>query len=142
MPDSKTPTPRRSCAKSVTLSSVSAWIGRCRACSPKSVFSPRTTAPILARCCSSTSSGFSSPRRSCMTPTTREVDERDFTPGTDVIRYMRQQSLTWPVALKELIDNAIDVGATRIWLSFGKDRVRIQDNGNGCADLLAMLRLG
>ena len=45
-------------------------------------------------------------------------DDLDITPGTNVIHFMRNQNLTWTDVLKELIDNAIDQGATRIALSY------------------------
>ena len=67
----------------------------------------------------------------------------DLTPDTSVIRYMRQQNLTWAQALKELIDNAIDQGATEIWITLQPPRVcQIMDNGLGCPHLKTMLRLG
>jgi hypothetical protein len=69
-------------------------------------------------------------------------DGRDFTPDTSVILYMRKQNLNWPTVVKELIDNAIDAGASLIRLTMTRHLVRIEDNGRGCPDLLDMITLG
>jgi sensor histidine kinase regulating citrate/malate metabolism len=66
----------------------------------------------------------------------------DITPDTSLIQSWANQLIHWSTILGELIDNAFDAGATRIRLTLGKDRLRIEDNGVGCPDRARMLTAG
>lgn len=67
-------------------------------------------------------------------------------PSTEIIASIRARNLTWKVGLGELIDNAFDAGAARVSVRFQKEAsglsLRIEDDGNGCDSLSAMLTLG
>lgn len=64
-------------------------------------------------------------------------------PGPSLLRALKEQSLSWKVALGELIDNSFDAGATQVRICFKSNRVlEVHDNGNGCGDVIAMLTLG
>lgn len=63
-------------------------------------------------------------------------------PRTGVIDSMRNQGLPWNVILGELIDNAFDASATRVSFNFDAKRLEVSDDGSGCLDVLAMLRIG
>ena len=66
----------------------------------------------------------------------------DITPTTGLIDGMRHQTLGWFGILGEFIDNAFDAGANRVEINFTNDQLEIVDNGEGCRDLLLMLRPG
>jgi hypothetical protein len=73
------------------------------------------------------------------------LDDRDvraFPPDTTVINYMRKQNLNWPQCVKEMGDNSWDAGATWIRLTITPQRICMEDNGAGCADLIETIRLG
>jgi hypothetical protein len=65
----------------------------------------------------------------------------NITPGTELLDAMRRQSLGWEKALSELIDNSFDAGANRVSIQIGSSRVLVKDDGNGCDNILAMLRI-
>jgi hypothetical protein len=50
--------------------------------------------------------------------------------------------LTWDTVFGEWIDNAFDAGARTISFEFGKESIRIIDDGRGCENLTDMVRLG
>jgi hypothetical protein len=59
-----------------------------------------------------------------------------------VIEASRATQLSWLKALQEFIDNSCDFGARRVTISFGKDWVEIDDDGEGCADPSYLLSPG
>jgi len=63
------------------------------------------------------------------------------TPTTGFIETI-ENSLEPKEAVSELIDNAIDAGATRIDVQFGGDYFQISDNGSGVSDMNAPFKLG
>lgn len=57
------------------------------------------------------------------------------TPDVSVVDSFRRANLTWPVAVKELVDNAFDAGATVIRVEWvGGNEFRITDDGVGADD--------
>lgn len=67
-------------------------------------------------------------------------------PSTHMIRAWAEQNLGFKKAFAELIDNALDAGATRVTIEFrgsAKSRtMSVVDDGRGAPDILAMVRLG
>lgn len=66
----------------------------------------------------------------------------DLTPATSLIDSWAHQLSQWPTILGELVDNAFDADATHVVFTLEKDRLRIEDNGVGCANLELMLKAG
>lgn len=67
----------------------------------------------------------------------------DITPLPAVIHAMSQQNLKWEDILSELVDNSLDAGASRVDIVLGPGKsVTIIDDGAGCKDIQAMLRMG
>lgn len=62
--------------------------------------------------------------------------------GTALLRAAAHANHKWWVVLSEWIDNAFDANAKTIAFEFVKDALRIYDDGTGCADPLALVRLG
>lgn len=73
-----------------------------------------------------------------------EVVEFDITPDTHIIASIAapSQKMHWLLALGELLDNAIDGGATTVAISFANGFFSIVDNGHGAEDAPAMITLG
>jgi hypothetical protein len=70
------------------------------------------------------------------------VIELNLTPDVSIIESIRANSkLRACDAYSELIDNALDWHARRIELRISREEVRIRDDGEGCGNLGAMLRL-
>lgn len=63
-------------------------------------------------------------------------------PETGVLESYKRQNITWRLRFGELIDNAFDAKATTVSFEFEKKKLTIKDNGNGCPNPLAMVRLG
>lgn len=64
-------------------------------------------------------------------------------PSTGMLRGMiAAGSMNLHRAIYELIDNSLDKKATEIRIDRTKDEIIVDDNGNGCADLMEMVRLG
>lgn len=73
----------------------------------------------------------------------------DITPTTAVLHPIKMRKMTHAEFLGELIDNAIDANADRIWVGFQTsgqssvcERFVIEDNGVGCDDLATVFTLG
>lgn len=65
------------------------------------------------------------------------------TPVPTVIRSIRNEHNNWPKSLCELIDNALDAGASQVYLDFGEaGSLTVRDDGRGCDNVLRMLRQG
>jgi hypothetical protein len=55
----------------------------------------------------------------------------DITPEPHFISSVRHQKIEPYIALAELIDNAIDAGASEVFISVGADEISVRDNGVG-----------
>lgn len=66
----------------------------------------------------------------------------DASPEPHMLDSLINTKVYWPEAFGELIDNALDQGATKIDIHISDDSVSVIDNGAGCSDLSAMIRLG
>lgn len=66
----------------------------------------------------------------------------DGTPETHIIDSLLHTKVHYPEALGELIDNSLDQAATEVDVFLDGESVVVSDNGNGCANLPSMLRLG
>lgn len=73
----------------------------------------------------------------------------DAPPDGSVLFAICASGLKWKDALGELIDNALDAGATRVSIEFGPPRSHgtsaymvVSDDGIGCNDPIAMIQLG
>ena len=67
----------------------------------------------------------------------------DITPHVELLRAMRQQSFKFATLLAELVDNSLDAAASRVEITIGpKKQISINDDGQGCRDISAMLTLG
>lgn len=64
------------------------------------------------------------------------------TPETEILYALRSQSLSYKAILGELIDNSFDAGATRVRIEIDGHDLIVEDDGNGCADLVSMITLG
>jgi hypothetical protein len=77
-----------------------------------------------------------------------ETDYIEAPPTGDYLRSLVNDRLDWRIALGEPIDNALDANARRVLIEIGASKsgrppfVRIEDDGDGCADLIDMVRLG
>jgi hypothetical protein len=80
-----------------------------------------------------------------MTTTDFEIDT---TPDTSMILAQCESNLGWKKAIAELLDNAIDAGATEVVVQFGKqinDRpvtCALRDNGSGSDEVTNFFRFG
>ena len=63
------------------------------------------------------------------------------TPDSHIIESIRNTKITGPEAVGELVDNALDAGASKITIETTGDLV-VSDNGKGCSNIEAMLRMG
>lgn len=72
----------------------------------------------------------------------------DISPTTHLIQSVATQSLTYVKVLCEMIDNALDAGATTVTIEFGKrnkdgaQHILVSDNGEGCKSLIPLVRFG
>lgn len=66
----------------------------------------------------------------------------NITPPPTYLNALTQQTLSWRDALGELIDNSLDVNATRIEIEFLGKTLTVKDDGEGCDDIARMLTLG
>jgi hypothetical protein len=66
----------------------------------------------------------------------------DSSPATHVLDSLMHTKIHWPEAFSELVDNSLDQGATKVTIETFEQGVAVIDNGAGCNDLSAMLRLG
>lgn len=73
-----------------------------------------------------------------------------YPPSGEILKSIANEGLTWFTALSELIDNAFDANAQHVVVEVGKPKPKekgleflvIQDDGDGCADLIDMVCLG
>lgn len=63
-------------------------------------------------------------------------------PDPHVLLSYMNLNMPWWKALAELIDNALDAGATSVSIDVKKDQLTIRDNGSGCADVAAVIQMG
>src|SRR5215813_13725045 len=67
----------------------------------------------------------------------------DITPLYEIVNSLRHQGHTWKILFAELVDNSFDAGAARAEILLGPGKkITVIDDGNGCSDIAAMLRLG
>jgi hypothetical protein len=68
----------------------------------------------------------------------------DITPDSHLIESIRNSGIYYPEALSEMVDNSFDAGATAVSIVYDNASkiMSVQDNGKGCHDFLAMLRIG
>jgi hypothetical protein len=66
----------------------------------------------------------------------------NLTPEPHIISSLTHTDISWPEALSEIVDNSLDQAATKVHITFSPDTVSVADNGNGCANIESMLRLG
>jgi hypothetical protein len=67
----------------------------------------------------------------------------DITPSTEMVRSWKQDSRINLVAvIKELVDNSLDWGATKIEITKSELGIFVRDNGTGIRDIRSALRFG
>lgn len=66
----------------------------------------------------------------------------DMTPDPNYIGGMQSDHMTLWDGISELVDNALDAGATRIVIKINNSRIEVRDNGRGCDSIKRILRLG
>lgn len=72
------------------------------------------------------------------------VEMDDATPPPYILKAIRGRGITHAEAFAELIDNALDAGATRIAIEMWRDRITATDNGRGVTrdNVRAMIKPG
>jgi hypothetical protein len=65
-----------------------------------------------------------------------------YPPSVNVLRAVAAGKVGWTTALGEWIDNAFDRSATRVFISFERDTVTVQDDGEGTATPHKIVQLG
>ena len=65
-------------------------------------------------------------------------------PHPHMLLSKRNANLTYQLVLGELIDNSLDAGANRVQVTIDlqKKQIIVEDDGNGCDNLTAMVQLG
>ena len=66
----------------------------------------------------------------------------NLTPSVESLAAQLASTISWSKGIGELIDNALDAGASKIDIVFHGKSVVVQDNGLGCCDLSVILTPG
>jgi hypothetical protein len=69
-------------------------------------------------------------------------DKQPLTIAPGFLRGLKGERTEWPVVCKELIDNSLDANAKNISIRICDGSFVIDDDGEGCADLIAMESIG
>ena len=64
------------------------------------------------------------------------------TPLPALLNSIRNQNLPWSIIFGEFIDNAFDAGADRVVVTVGSKSIEVEDNGQGCKEILLILTPG
>jgi hypothetical protein len=75
-------------------------------------------------------------------PMTRKPRRREATPVAHMILSKRMADHKPHDMICELVDNALDAGATRVWIEIGRRSITVCDDGSGMLDINDAIRFG
>src|SRR5262245_64205862 len=86
--------------------------------------------------------GASTDPEGVMSDTPDAGETVEITPDPRLILTFRNPRMAWRSRKGELIDNAFDAGANHINFHYGRKRITVTDDGDGCEHILSMFKFG